>query len=151
MLQPKRSKFKKNQKSRDKTEILLTNQRLTRAVRLRRRIENNQPIQSRGRYKIISLSIKRLRAATIEAVRRVITRKLKRTGRVFVCVHPSLSVTEKPLEVRMGKGKGAVSYWICRVKKGGVLYEIDGVDFSKAKSAWLLANAKLPIKTKICT
>lgn len=131
MLIPKRTKFRKSQKGRN------------------RGIGSNQEKVALGRYKIISLSVTRLRATTIEAVRRVITRKLKRTGQVWVNVHPSLSVTEKPLEVRMGKGKGAVSYWACRVKAGQVLYEIDGVDFSKAKSAWLLASAKLPIKTKL--
>ena len=130
MLLPKRTKYRKYQKGRN-SGILA-----------------NQEKATLGRYKIISLSMTRLRATTIEAVRRVITRKLKRTGQVWVAIHPSLSVTEKPLEVRMGKGKGAVSYWACRVKAGQVLYEIDGVEFSKAKSAWLLANAKLPIKTR---
>ena len=132
MLPPKRTKYRKTQKG--------TNGG----------VQSNQNKASFGRYKIISLSSTRLRANTIEAVRRVITRKLKRTGQIWVNVHPSLSVTEKPLEVRMGKGKGAVSYWSCRIKKGQVLYEIDGVDFSKVKSAWSLADAKLPIKTKFC-
>ena len=135
MLQPRRSKYRKNQKS---TLGTCTS---------RGTIQTNQPQTALGRYKIISLSITRLRAATIEAVRRVITRKLKRTGQVNVNVHPSLSVTEKPLEVRMGKGKGSLSYWACRVKKGETLYEIDGVDLSRAKQAFILADSKLPIKT----
>ena len=130
MLPPKRTKYRKQQKGRNG------------------RIQSNQPKLSWGRYGIISLSSTRLSANTIEAVRRVITRKLKRIGQVWVPVHPSLSVTEKPLEVRMGKGKGSVSYWVCRIKKGQLLYEIDGVDLSRAKQAWLLADSKLPIKTK---
>lgn len=138
MLQPKRSRYRKIQKGNLKNET----------SRRTGRIEINQPKIALSRYKIISLSITRLRATTIEAVRRTITRKLKRTGQVLVNVHPSISVTEKPLEVRMGKGKGAVSYWICPIKKGQVLYQIDGVDISKAKAAWLDAAAKLPIKTK---
>ena len=130
MLPPKRTKYRKSQKGRSKG------------------IQSNNFKIHCARYKIISLSTARLRASTIEAVRRVITRKLKRMGSVSVKVHPSVSVTEKPLEVRMGKGKGAVAYWICRIKKGQVLYEIDGVDFSKVQAACLLADAKLPIKTK---
>lgn len=130
MLIPKRTKYRKTQKGRS------------------RGIQSNIFKTNCARYKIVSLSSARLRASTIEAVRRVITRKLKRLGQVWVKIHPSISVTEKPLEVRMGKGKGAVSYWICRIKKGQVLYEIDGVDQSKVESAWQLADAKLPIKTK---
>lgn len=131
MLLPKRTKYRKYQKGRS------------------RGIQSNLFKTNCARYKIVSLSSTRLRASTIEAVRRVITRKLKRQGQVLVKVHPSISVTKKPLEVRMGKGKGGVSYWICRIKKGQVLYEIDGVDISKIKSAWQLAYAKLPIKTNI--
>lgn len=129
MLQPKHTKYRKHQKGRN------------------RGIQSNQPNIKKGRFAIVSLSSTRLSANQIEAVRRVITRKLKRGGQVWVLAHPSLSVTEKPLEVRMGKGKGALSYWACRIKKGETLYEIDGVDLSKAKQAFLLADSKLPIKT----
>ena len=138
MLQPKRSRYRKIQKGNLKNETHKTSGRISR----------NQAKLVAPRYQIVSLSITRLRASTIEAVRRTITRKLKRSGQVLVNVHPSISVTEKPLQVRMGKGKGAVSYWICRIKKGQVLYQIDGVKASSAKSAWLDAAAKLPIKTK---
>ena len=130
MLQPKQTKFRKHQKGRNKG------------------IQSNMPKVNQGRFAIVSLSSARLSANQIEAVRRVITRKLKRSGQVWVLAHPSLSVSEKPLEVRMGKGKGGVSYWACRIKKGEILYEIDGVDFSRAKQAFLLANSKLPIKTR---
>ena len=130
MLQPKQIKYRKYQKGRNKG------------------IQSNIPKLNTGRFAIISLSCARLSANQIEAVRRVITRKLKRSGQVWVLAHPSLSVSEKPLEVRMGKGKGGVSYWACRIKKGQILYEIDGVDLSRAKQASILANSKLPIKTK---
>ena len=130
MLQPRNTKYRKHQKGRS------------------RGIQPNQPHLKKGRFAIVSLSNIRLSANQIEAVRRVITRKLKRSGQVWVLAHPSLSVTEKPLEVRMGKGKGALSYWACRIKKGEILYEIDGVDLSRAKQAFLLADSKLPIKTK---
>lgn len=130
MLIPKRTKYRKFQKGRCKG------------------IQSNNFKIPLGRYKIISLSNARLRASTIESVRRVMTRKLKRIGQILVSLHPSLSVTEKPLEVRMGKGKGSVSFWVCRIKKGQTLYEIDGVSYSKGHAAWQLANMKLPIKTK---
>ena len=130
MLPPKRTKYRKQQKGQDGG------------------VQSNRAKASKGRYGIISLSSTRLRANTIEAVRRAMTRKLKRMGQVWVNAHPSLSVTEKPLEVRMGKGKGSVSYWVCRIKKGSLLYEIDGVDLSRAKQAFLLADSKLPLKTK---
>ena len=101
-----------------------------------------------GKFAIISLANARLSASQIEAVRRVMTRKFKRSGQIWVLAHPSLSISKKPLEVRMGKGKGAVSQWVCRIKKGQILYEMDGIDLSKAKQASILADSKLPIKTK---
>lgn len=129
MLSPKRTKYRKQQKG---------------------KLGNIRPNTTRlqfGKYGVKSLASGRIKAKTIEAVRRVITRKLKRGGQVWIRVYPDIAVTAKPLEVRMGKGKGAASYWICRVKAGQILYEIDGVSLSLAKQAALLAYYKLPIKT----
>jgi len=129
MLSPKRTKYRKQQKG---------------------KLGNIRPNTSRlqfGKYAVKSLASGRIKAKTIEAVRRVITRKLKRGGQVWIRVYPDIAVTAKPLEVRMGKGKGVASYWICRVKAGQILYEIDGVSLSLAKQAALLAYYKLPIKT----
>ena len=130
MLQPKHTKYRKHQKGRNKG------------------IQSNQPKLNNGKFAIISMGNARLSANQIEAVRRVMTRKFKRSGQIWVLAHPSLSVSKKPLEVRMGKGKGSVSHWVCRIKKGQILYEMDGVDSSRAKQASILANSKLPIKTK---
>ncbi|MBL0930961.1 MAG: 50S ribosomal protein L16, partial [Alphaproteobacteria bacterium] len=80
-----------------------------------------------------------------------ITREMKRAGRVWIRVFPDVPVTSKPTEVRMGKGKGAVDYWACRVKPGRVMFEIDGVPKNIAEEAFVLAAAKLPIKTRIVT
>jgi large subunit ribosomal protein L16 len=129
MLSPKRTKYRKQQKG-----------------KLGNICPNTTRLQF-GKYGVKSLASGRIKAKTIEAVRRVITRKLKRGGQVWIRVYPDIAVTAKPLEVRMGKGKGAASYWICRVKAGQILYEIDGVSLSLAKQAALLAYYKLPIKT----
>ena len=126
MYAPKRTKYRKQQKGRAQL------------------VESNQSKLSFGRYGIRALESGRLRLNTIEAVRRVITRKLKRSGQVWIRVYPDISVSAKPLEVRMGKGKGAPSYWICRIKAGQLLYEFDGVSLTLAKQASLLAGSKLP-------
>ncbi|HAE76002.1 MAG TPA: 50S ribosomal protein L16, partial [Alphaproteobacteria bacterium] len=84
----------------------------------------------------------------IEAARRSITRSLKRTGRLWIRIFPDIPVSTKPAEVRQGKGKGSVEYWICRVKPGRIMFEIDGVPEENADRALELAAAKLPIKTK---
>ena len=101
-----------------------------------------------GSYGMKALQPNRITARQIEAARRAITRHIKRQGRVWIRVFPDVPVTKKPVEVRMGKGKGAVEFWACRVKPGRVMFELDGVSESLAKEAFELASAKLPIKTK---
>ncbi|MEG1794854.1 MAG: 50S ribosomal protein L16, partial [Rikenellaceae bacterium] len=90
-------------------------------------------------------------ARQIEAARRTISRRIKRGGKIFIRVFPDKPITSKPLEVRMGKGKGSVEYWVCQIKPGKVLYEIDGVNEELAREAFTLAAAKLPFKTTIVT
>jgi large subunit ribosomal protein L16 len=102
-----------------------------------------------GTVGLKSLEIGRLSAKQIEATRRVIARKLKRMGKVFIRIYPSIPVTSKPIEVRMGKGKGSVDYWICRVKPGQILYEIGGIQPSLAMAALKSAAQKLPIMTTL--
>ncbi len=101
-----------------------------------------------GAYGMKALEPERVTARQIEAARRAITRHLKRAGRVWIRVFPDVPVTKKPAEVRMGKGKGSVEYWICRVKPGRILFEIDGVPAELAREAIERGAAKLPIKTK---
>ena len=101
-----------------------------------------------GSYGMKALQPNRITARQIEAARRAITRHIKRQGRVWIRVFPDVPVTKKPVEVRMGKGKGAVEFWVCRIKPGRVMFELDGVSESLAKEAFELASAKLPIKTK---
>src|SRR6478735_2784153 len=95
------------------------------------------------------LKAERVTARQIEAARRAITREMKRQGRVWIRVFPDLPVTDKPAEVRMGKGKGAVEYWAARVHPGRILFEIDGVPDDVAREALRLGAAKLPVKTRI--
>src|SRR5256885_7655729 len=90
----------------------------------------------------------RMTARQIEAARRTITRELKRVGRVWIRVFPDVPVSKKPAEVRMGSGKGTPEFWVCRVKPGRILFEIDGVDRATAQMAFTLAAAKLPVKTR---
>jgi large subunit ribosomal protein L16 len=90
----------------------------------------------------------RMTARQIEAARRTITRELKRVGRVWIRVFPDVPVSKKPAEVRMGSGKGTPEFWVCRVKPGRILFEIDGVDRVTAETAFTLAAAKLPVKTR---
>ncbi len=91
----------------------------------------------------------RMTARQIEAARRAITRKVKRGGKIWIRVFPDKPITNKPLEVRMGKGKGPVEYWVCEIKPGKVLYELEGVSEELAREAFTLAAAKLPFKTTI--
>ena len=88
-------------------------------------------------------------ARQIEAARRAMTRHVKRQGKVWIRIFPDVPVSTKPAEVRMGKGKGSPEYWACRVKPGRIMFEMDGVPAETATEAFLLAAAKLPIKTKI--
>jgi large subunit ribosomal protein L16 len=93
----------------------------------------------------------RVTARQIEASRRAITRHMRRSGRVWIRIFPDVPVTQKPAEVRQGKGKGSVEYWAARVKPGRIMFEIDGVPQDIAKVALELAAAKLPVQTKIVT
>ena len=104
-----------------------------------------------GAYGLKAMEPERVTARQIEAARRAITRQMKRQGRVWIRVFPDLPVTDKPAEVRMGKGKGAVEYWAARVHPGRILFEIDGVADDVARQSLLLGAAKLPIRTKIIT
>jgi large subunit ribosomal protein L16 len=104
-----------------------------------------------GAFGLKALEPCRMTARQIEAARRTITRELKRVGRVWIRVFPDVPVSKKPAEVRMGSGKGSPEFWVCRVKPGKILFEIDGVPRATAEGAFLLAAAKLPIKTKLVT
>ena len=130
MLSPKRTKFRKYQKGSIGG------------------IKSNITKLEFGKYGVKALQQGRISARTIEAVRRVMTRKFKRAGQIWIRLFPDISITEKPLEVRMGKGKGAPSFWVCRVQPGQILFEMDGISFTLAKQAAILADQKLPIKTK---
>ncbi len=104
-----------------------------------------------GAYGLKALTPERVTARQIEAARRAMTRHMKRAGRVWTRIFPDVPVTQKPAEVRQGKGKGSVEFWACRVKPGRVLFEVDGVPASVARRAFELAAAKLPLKTKFVT
>ena len=129
MLQPKRTKFRKQQKGRNRGL----------AVRGSRVSFGDCGLQCTGRG--------RLTARQIESARRAINRHVKRGGRVWIRVFPDKPVSKKPLEVRMGKGKGNPEYWVALVQPGTMLYEIQGVDEELAREAFRLAGAKLPIGT----
>ena len=124
MLQPKRTRFRKMHKGR----IGGTKKHMCHF----------------GSYGIQSLENGRLRASVIEAMRRVMTRKLKRQGQIWIRVFPDIAISQKPAEVRMGKGKGSPSYWVCRVQKGQMLFELDGIPKDLALQAVRLACHKLP-------
>ncbi len=133
MLQPKRTKYRKVQKGRI------------------RGLAKGGFTLNYGAYGMKALEPERVTARQIEAARRAIVRHLKRTGRVWIRVFPDKPVTKKPAEVRMGKGKGSVEYWVAVVKPGRILFEIDGVPEELARRAIELGSAKLPIKTKFVT
>ena len=101
-----------------------------------------------GNYGLKALEPERITSRQIEAARKAITRHLKRAGRFWIRIFPDLPVTKKPAEVRMGKGKGSVEFWACRIKPGRIMFEVDGVSINEAKKAMELASAKLPIKCK---
>ena len=102
-----------------------------------------------GQFGLKALEPERVTARQIEASRRAITREMKRQGKVWIRVFPDVPVSAKPIEVRMGKGKGSVDRWVARVAPGRILFEIDGVNDDVANAALALGAAKLPIKTKI--
>ena len=101
-----------------------------------------------GAYGLKALEPERIISNQIEAARVALTRYMKRTGKVWSRIFPNIPVSKKPTEVRMGKGKGATEYWVCRVKPGRILFEVDGVTEAIAREALYKASAKLPIKTK---
>ena len=133
MLQPKRVKYRKVQKA--KGNMKGNSQRGHRL--------------SNGMFGIKSLDQNLLTSRQIEAARIAATRHMKREGQLWIKIFPDKPITKKPLEVRMGKGKGPVEYWVCEVKPGKVLYELEGVSEELAREAFTLAAAKLPFKTTI--
>ncbi|TYB73867.1 50S ribosomal protein L16 [Bizionia saleffrena] len=133
MLQPKRTKFRKMQKGRMKGNS-------GRGTQL-----------SNGTFGIKSLDSNFLTSRQIEAARIAATRHMKREGQLWIKIFPDKPITKKPLEVRMGKGKGAVEYWAAVVKPGRILFEVGGVSLEVAKEALRLAAQKLPVKTKFLT
>lgn len=101
-----------------------------------------------GTYGLKAMDPERITARQIEAARRAITRRMRRAGRVWITIFPDVPVSQKPAEVRQGKGKGSVEFWACRVKPGRIMFEIDGVSEETAREAFSLAADKLPIATK---
>jgi large subunit ribosomal protein L16 len=104
-----------------------------------------------GAYGLKAITPGRVTARQIEACRRAITRHMKRSGRVWIRIFPDVPVSAKPTEVRMGKGKGSPEYWMCRVKPGRIMFEVDGVSDTVAREAFDRGSAKLPLRTKIVT
>ena len=104
-----------------------------------------------GAFGLKALEPERITARQIESARRAITRSMKRAGRVWIRIFPDVPVSQKPAEVRMGSGKGSPEFWVCRVKPGRIMFEIDGVAPELAREALTLGAAKLPIKTKFIT
>ncbi len=101
-----------------------------------------------GQYGLKALEPDRVSARQIEAARRALTRFMKRAGRVWIRIFPDVPVSKKPIEVRMGKGKGSPELWVCRVKPGRILFEVDGIPAPVAREALRLAASKLPVKTR---
>ena len=130
MLQPKRTKFRKAHKGRIHG------------------LAKGGTSLNFGSFGLKATKPERVTARQIEAARRAITRHLRRTGRLWIRIFPDVPVSKKPAEVRMGKGKGTPEFWVCRVKPGKIMFELDGVTESSAKEAFNLAAAKLPLNTK---
>jgi large subunit ribosomal protein L16 len=131
MLQPKRTKFRKQFKGRN------------------RGLAQRGSSVSFGEYGLKSLDRGQLTARQIEAARRAMTRYVKRGGNIWIRVFPDKPITKKPLEVRQGKGKGNVEYWVAQIQPGRMLYEIAGVTEAVAREAFALAAAKLPVATAV--
>ena len=129
MLQPKRTKFRKVHKGRNRGLALVGDK------------------VSFGTYALKSVERGQMTSRQIESARRAMTRAVKRVGKIWIRVFPDKPITQKPLEVRQGKGKGNVEYWVAQVQPGKVLYEIEGVSEELAREAFALAAAKLPIST----
>jgi large subunit ribosomal protein L16 len=133
MLQPKRMKFRKIHKGRNRGVATSGNK------------------VSFGSFGLKATTRGRLTARQIEAARRAMTRHVKRQGKIWIRVFPDKPITQKPLEVRMGKGKGNVEYWVAQIQPGRVLYEMDGVPEALAREAFALAAAKLSVQTTFVT
>ncbi|MGQ0676286.1 MAG: 50S ribosomal protein L16 [Rhodospirillales bacterium] len=131
MLAPKRTKFRKAHKGRIHGKA------------------RGQTQLSFGSYGLKATEAGRLTSRQIEAARRTITRHMKRIGKLWINIFPDVPVSRKPAEVRMGSGKGTPEYWICRVKPGRIMFEVDGVPESLAHEAFTLAAAKLPVLTRV--
>ena len=129
MLQPKRMKFRKMQKGRN------------------RGLAERGSKVSFGQYALKATGRGRITARQIEAARRTMTRHIKRGGKIWIRIFPDKPITGKPLEVRQGKGKGNVEYWVAQIQPGRVLYEVEGVSEELAREAFALAAAKLPVQT----
>ena len=130
MLQPKKTKFRKQFKGRING------------------VASSGNYLAFGEYGLKALAPERITARQIEAARRALTRHMKRAGRVWIRVFPDVPVSKKPTEVRMGKGKGAIEFWAARVKPGRIMFEVGGISGELAREALTLAAAKLPIKTR---
>lgn len=133
MLQPKRTKFRKMQKGRN------------------RGLAQRGSKVSFGEFGLKAIGRGRITSRQIEAARRTMSRKIKRGGKIWIRVFPDKPITEKPLEVRQGKGKGSVEYWVAQIQPGKVLYEMEGVSEEVAREAFALAAAKLPVATAFVT
>ena len=133
MLQPKRTKYRKQQKMRNRGLATRGNK------------------VSFGEYGLKATGRGRITARQIEAARRAMTRHIKRGGKIWIRIFPDKPITQKPLEVRQGKGKGNVEYWVAQIQPGRMLYEMEGVSEEIAREAFSLAAAKLPIQTKFVT
>ena len=129
MFQPKRTKYRKQQKGRNRGKAMSGNR------------------VSFGDFGLKAITRGRVTARQIEAARRAITRKVRRGAKIWIRVFPDKPVTKKPLEVRQGKGKGNVEYWVAQVQPGRMLYEMQGVEESLAREAFRLAAAKLSVQT----
>ncbi len=129
MLQPKKTKYRKQHKGRNRG-VAMTGNRV-----------------SFGEYGLKAVTRGRITARQIEAARRAMTRHIKRGGKIWIRVFPDKPITKKPVEVRQGKGKGNVEYWVALTQPGRVLYEMEGVPESVAREAFRLAAAKLPVRT----
>ena len=129
MLQPKRTKFRKQHKGRNRGLALRGSS------------------VSFGEFGLKATGRGRMTARQIEAARRAMTRHIKRGGKIWIRVFPDKPITKKPLEVRQGKGKGNVEYWVCKIQPGKMLYEMEGVSEEVAREAFRLAAAKLPLAT----
>ena len=133
MLQPKRTKYRKQMKGKN------------------RGLASQGNTVSFGEYGLKAIDRGRITARQIEAARRAMTRHIRRGGKIWIRIFPDKPITKKPLEVRQGKGKGNVEYWVAQIQPGRILYEMSGVEENLAKEALTLAASKLPVNTKFVT